>query len=401
MIYLDNASTSFPKRPGVVRAVADYLSELGVSPGRGQYDAARRAENIVEQTRTMTAMLLGMDKPDAIAFTMNATHALNIAIKGMVRPAGRIIVTSFDHNSVVRPAYKVAVDRGAEFRVCPLDADGAPDLEALAELCRHPDVVVAATHASNVTGRVLPVADMARIVAAQGHRFILDVSQSAGWLRIRADAWQIGVIAGTGHKGIGGAQGVGFLAVRDDSAVEPLLEGGVGQNSISLHHPGIGHERYEAGTPNMPGISGLRAALRIRLDEGIGSAKLLHANAVMRSLLDFLSDHPDYHMVGRNGTADAWMPVVSFNLDGMAPVILADELARKYRIATRAGLHCAPLIHEALGTSPNGAVRISCSDTTTAAEIAAAVEALASIAEDFRANFPPNRPPGRTAIRSV
>lgn len=376
MIYLDNAATTLKKPAEVLEAVMDAFGRLG-NAGRGVNSASLDASRSLYAAREEAAALFHAGRPQQIAFTANVTEALNMALQGLVSPGDRVVATAADHNSVLRPCYLLA-ERGAQLAVTPCDRQGCLDYAALEELVTPGTRVVVCTHASNVTGNVYDVRRIAELAHENGALFVLDAAQTAGCLDIDAEALGLDVLCFTGHKGLYGPQGTGGLYVRPGLAIRPLLAGGTGVQSYNKHQPTEMPTLLEAGTLNGPGISGLAAGIRFVRDLGPETieARVLHlADRFVASVrrIPGITLYGDFSGP-RTG-------VVSLNLDSFDAASVSDALYENYGIATRAGAHCAPLMHEALGTRERGVVRFSFSWFNTDEEVDTAVRALAELAE--------------------
>ena len=376
-VYLDHASTSNPKPDAVWHAVRDYLTDLGVSPGRGGYRAARAADVVVEETRAALAMLLGAADPSRIAFVANATHALNIAITGSVSTGDHVVTTNTEHNSVLRPLEALARAGVISYTVVDVAEDGVLDLDRFASAMRPMTRLVVANHASNVTGAVAPARELGTIARAAGAMFLLDASQTLGLLDVDVDALGVDIVAFTGHKSLRGPSGTGGLYVREPARVAPLLRGGTGSTSHSLTHPAAMPAKFEAGTPNYLGIAGLKAAVELILAEGVAVVREREMTLFARCLrrlrtIEGLVVHEVHPALPR-------VPVVSINAEHLYPSELSAVLDAEFEIMTRAGIHCAPLIHRSLGTAPHGTVRVSLGATTTSDDIDALIDALTAI----------------------
>ncbi len=365
MIYLDSAATSFYKPQSVSRAMRCALAEM-TSPGRGGHPAAMRAADTVYECREAAAALFVMSDPTRVVFTMNATHALNLAIRTCVRPGDAVVVSGYEHNSVTRPLHAL----GAEVRV----AAGrlfSPEavLEDFERLLPGAKCAVC-THVSNVFGFVLPVEEIAALCAAQGVPLIVDASQSAGVLDVRLSALRAAFIAMPGHKSLLGPQGTGLLLCGMDA--EPLLYGGTGSQSALQTMPEELPERLEAGTHNVPGIAGLQAGLRYV------SPRLADIRAqetrLLRQLAEGARDLPDLELF-YDESARSQVGVLSMRSRTLDSEAFAERLA-EHGVAVRAGLHCAPLGHRSAGTIETGTVRFSMSPFNTEQEITEAIRIL-------------------------
>ena len=374
-IYLDNASTSFPKAPGTAEAMYDYVKSCGCNVSRGGYDEAYQAEELVLDTRQrLTRLFHGPDCRNVV-FTKNITESLNVLLKGLLHSGDHVLVSAMEHNAVMRPLTQLAA-RGIAFDRVPCGPDGSLRPEELAGLLRPETRAVVMLHASNVCGTLLPAAEVGAFCRDHGLLFVLDTAQTAGAFPIDMETMHIDALAFTGHKGLLGPQGIGGFILRPELArrMEPLLSGGTGSVSHSEEVPAFMPDRFEAGTLNLPGIMGLHAALVWLEREGIHRIRQ-HELALTARFLEGLRDIPRLRAVGRRG-AEGRAAVVSVACEGIDPAFLADALGREYGVLTRVGLHCAPNAHRTLGTYPAGTVRFSFGPWNTEAHADAALAAL-------------------------
>ena len=382
-IYLDQASTSFPKAPGTADAVYRYMTECGCNVSRGGYAGAYSAEELVYDTRVLLCRLFGCGEadPKRVIFTKNVTESLNILIKGLLRPGDHVLVSSMEHNAVMRPLGQLA-GQGIRVTRVPCAEDGSMDPADLEARIEKDTKAVVMLHASNVCGTVLPAAEIGSVCRAKGIRFILDTAQTAGVLPLDMDAMGIDALAFTGHKGLLGPQGTGGFLIREEMAaeMEPLITGGTGSISHTEDVPDFLPDRFEAGTPNMPGIAGLNASLNWLLAQPEGSV-LSHELKLTRRFLRSLEEAEKeglLRIVGKRGT-EGRTGVVSIVPLRMDPSELAFRLDEQYGIATRVGMHCAPSAHRTLGTWPTGTVRFSFGLFNTEEETNTAAQAVTEI----------------------
>ena len=366
MIYLDNAATSFPKAPGVVEAVVHNLTQVGANPGRSTHRFAQEGGRTLFQARQACAALFGVPEASRLVFTRNATEALNLAILGRVPPGGCVALSSLEHNAVMRPLRHLEATKGVRLLIIPFDACGSPDPAALAAaLGAHPDLMVL-TAASNVSGALTPVGDLAALCRAAGVPLCLDASQLAGHAPLSVKDLQVPLLCFTGHKGLLGPGGTGGLYAEPGFEPEPLLRGGTGSASASENQPLDFPDRLEAGTANLPGLAGLAASVAWLSATGLGMIQAREA-ALCDHLLRGLLALPGVAVAGP-GPGQARAPLVSIQVQGRDLGELALELDRR-EIATRVGLHCAPAAHRSLGTFPAGTLRFAPGFFTTGAEI--------------------------------
>ncbi|NJE74225.1 aminotransferase class V-fold PLP-dependent enzyme [Pseudoflavonifractor sp. SW1122] len=370
MIYLDAAATSFLKPPCVAQAVVDAMHTVG-SPGRGAHPLTLAASRTVWACREAVAELLGATDPARVCFTPNSTVALNTAICGLYGPGDHVITTALEHNSVLRPLYRL---EGLELTILPADETGNIDYGDFTRALRPNTRGVVCTHASNVTGNTLDLKCIGNFCRAHGLTFVVDASQSAGVLEVNQQAVGASVVCFTGHKGLLGPQGTGGLSVAPDVTLRPFVVGGSGVHSYDRRHPRDLPEGLEAGTLNAHGLAGLLAGITYIKEQGRENLYRKEMK-LARTFIDGVRDLPGVTLYG---DVDALhrTAVVSLNLGEEDAGAVADVLAQEFGICTRAGAHCAPLIHEALGTSARGAVRFSFSHLNTPQEVAQAVDAV-------------------------
>ena len=376
-IYLDSAATSLHKPPQVARAVAEAICTAG-NAARGVHGASMAASRTVYDTRCLAARLLGCPRPDHVAFTANSTMALNMAICGLLSPEGHAISTDLEHNSVLRPLYALQ-RQGMGLSFLPADGNGRLDYDALEGLFRPNTRAVVCTHASNVTGDMPDIPRIAALAHAHGALLILDASQTAGAVPLDMTALGADVLCFTGHKSLLGPQGTGGLCIRPGVELRPLLRGGTGIHSYDREQPQAYPARLEAGTLNTHGIAGLHAALKF-IEKADVSAIGAHERALMRRFYDGVKDLDGVTVYGDFSRSER-AAVVALNIRDYDSAEVADALFADYDIATRAGAHCAPRMHEALGTVQQGAVRFSFSYFNTKNEVDTAIAAVRELAE--------------------
>lgn len=358
MIYFDHAASSWPKPDGVAQAMAEAIEEYGANPGRGGHQLANKASEVIYKTRKLLALLFRIQDPNRIVFYPNATGALNQAIKGFDWESGdQIIATMYEHNSVRRPLEFVRREYGVDVLYIQPDHNGDIHLEELEKQINQKTKLIVTTHVSNLTGAILPIADIGK-VAHQFHiPYLVDASQSAGILPIDVGAMYIDLLAFPGHKGLLGPQGTGGLYLSPKMTLKPLLHGGTGSHSEGADQPQDSPQRYEAGTLNTPGIAGLHAGLSFLLKEGIEEIEK-HEQELTQYALQRLSTIKGVRLYGPD-VDKRRAAVIALNLEGVDPQELASILDQHYGIATRAGLHCTPLAHQSIQTEENGTLRIS------------------------------------------
>ena len=364
MIYLDNAATSFPKPPQVVRAMTEALTEYGANPGRGGHQLAIRAGRTVEKCRELAAELLGAASPEQVVFTRNCTESLNIAISGMLHRGDEVVCSHGEHNAVMRPLERHVRRDDVTVRVMRPDAQGLISPDALRMAITARTALVILCHASNVTGVVQPIRELGTVCRERGVPLLVDAAQTAGILDVTLDGLNADLIAMPGHKGLMGPHGTGLLVLRRGIAPEPLILGGTGSMSESIRQPDMLPDRYESGTMNLPGIAGLLAGLEFMTQhrESIRQYEA-HLNDRLRRQL---AEIPGLRILGDE--AAPRVGVTSVVPEGMDGSGLADALDAT-GVAVRSGLHCAPAMHSYLGTLQSGAVRFSPGPYNTEQEI--------------------------------
>ena len=387
-IYLDNASTTFPKPQVIADAVYQYITQAGTNIGRGT--CAAKAEDIVFTTRQQLCEFFHGDDCKNVVFTKNITESLNVLIKGLLRPGDHVLVSAMEHNAVMRPLAQIgaelttynAPNNKITFSRLPCDTQGKLCTDQLAKLVLPNTKAIITTHASNVCGTVLPLAEVGSFCAQHGLKFIVDSAQTAGVLPIDMQAMHIDALAFTGHKGLLSPQGVGGFLIRESliDAITPLIVGGTGSLSHTEKTPSFMPDKFEAGTLPLPAIVGLHASLGWLKEQGIANI-LAHELMLTQRLLSGLAaleQQELLHIVGRRDCKER-IGVVSITTERIDLAELAYLLAENYAIATRIGLHCAPSAHKTLGTYPTGTLRFSCGWQNEEQDIDAALNALSKI----------------------
>ena len=377
MIYLDSSATSFLKPPQVAEAVFRSFNTIG-NAGRGAHAPTLNASRLIYDTREKLAALFGTPDPSRIAFTCNATEALNIAIHGAIHPGEHVITTACEHNSVLRPLY-LKEKEGTELTIISADKKGRIRYDLLESSVKSNTSAIVLTHASNLSGNVTDLAFVSNFAKKHGLLLIVDASQTAGSLTINVVKMGIDILCFTGHKGLFGPQGTGGLYVREGLTLSPLKSGGSGIHSFDRQHPTDMPTALEAGTLNGHGIAGLNAGLDYILSTGV---KNIHAKEISlaRRFVNGISDISDLKLYG-DIDAPLRTPIISLNIGNMSSASVSDILWEDYEICVRAGAHCAPLMHKTFGTEKQGAVRFSFSCFNTEAEIDTAIRAMHEIAE--------------------
>jgi cysteine desulfurase family protein len=383
MIYLDNAATSFPKPEEVYRGMDAFVRAAGANPGRAGHRLAAAAEAMIQETRGLLAGLFGCARPERVVFCLNASDALNMAIKGVVRAGDHVITSVLEHNSVSRPLNRMAQDGLITLTRLPATAGHLVDPDAVARALTPKTRLVVLTHASNVTGTTQPVGEIGRRVRETGALFLVDAAQSASVVRIDVERDAIDLLAFTGHKGLLGPTGTGGLVVGERADVRPWREGGTGGDSTRPIQPEELPHRLEGGTPNVFGIAGLREGVRWVMGRGL-DAIAAHERALLTAFLGALDDPGRFSWYGADRAllergGEGRVGLLSFNHPGMTAAGLAAALDSRHGVAVRAGLHCAPYAHRHLGTFPEGTARISVGVLTTADEVRLAAQAIQDI----------------------
>lgn len=381
-IYLDQASTSFPKAPGVAQAMMDYLTMNGVNVNRGCYSSAYSAEEVIYETRQLLAELFHFSKCKNVIFTPNVTTSLNFILKGFLKPGDHILVSAMEHNAVMRPVVQLA-SSGISFDRIPCRTDGSMILEKVEELIRPETKAIVTLHASNVCGTRMPLDALGEICQRHQLYFVVDSAQTAGIVPINMDKMHIDALAFTGHKGLRGPQGTGGFLVSQELAeqMEPLISGGTGSVSHTEEIPDFMPDRFESGTPNLPGIYGLHEALLYLKTHSLQAIneKELSLTGYFLEQLQALDDTGRHiRIIGKKDLTDR-NAVVSIQTPEIDMSQVAWQLDNEYGVMTRVGLHCAPNAHKTLGTYPAGTIRFSFGLENTKNELDFAIQGLKKI----------------------
>lgn len=376
-IYLDHAATSFPKPPQVCSAIIDFMRDNGASPGRGNYAKAQEADLLLYHTRKALCKLFNAKRPSEIIFTANATEALNLALKGILKPGARVLTTSYEHNAMWRPLKKLQLDRGIHVVPIPSLANGQMELSALDNLLAEPTDLIAVCHASNVLGCITPLDAIVSVAQRYNVPVLVDAAQTAGVYPIDLQQTPVDMLAFTGHKGLLGPTGTGGLYIKSGLLPDTLKEGGTGSMSASPFQPDDPPDRYESGTINICGLAGLYAAVQYILENTVATIRC-HEQHLMDLLMDGLPSVPGLRYCGPENAIER-VGLVCFTIEGCDPNHLATQLDTEYGIMARAGLHCAPCAHNLAGTDSTGAVRVSIGYTTGEQDIFALLDALKQI----------------------
>ena len=368
MIYFDNGATTFPKPPSVINAVGSAMRNAGANPGRGGHKLSLKASELIYNSRVTAARLFGVGSPENIIFTDNCTTALNTVIHGLLRGGGHAVISSLEHNAVARPLTHLK-KYGVSFSVAEVfEGDDERTLNSFRTSIRSDTKLAVCTAASNVFGVRLPVERIAAMCRIYNIPFCVDAAQTAGVVPVNMAESGIDFLCTAGHKGLYGPMGTGILAVNSKILPDSLTQGGTGSLSADLEQPEALPDRYESGTPNLPGIAGLNAGMRFVKERG-GKRIMKYELEKAQRLYDMLSDNPAVELYTARAEENHHVPVISFNLRGMDSESVARLLDERFGIAVRAGLHCAPLAHRAFGTESGGTVRAVMSVYTKQYEI--------------------------------
>jgi len=379
MIYLDNAATSFPKPEVVYQVMDDFLRRCSASPGRSAHRLSIEAGRVVYEARESLARLFNLADPLRVVFTKNVTEALNLVLNGILRPGDHVITSSMEHNSVIRPLRSLE-ERGVALTVAQCTTAGFLEPDQVESAIRSHTRLIVLTHASNVAGTLLPVAEIGTIARKHGVLFCVDAAQTAGAFSLDMVSMNVDLLAFTGHKSLFGPPGTGGLCIAPgaEDVLAPLIRGGTGSRSESEYQPSFLPDKYESGTPNTVGLAGLRAGVDFLLSVGVQTVRE-REKQLMQLLIDGLKAIPEVTIHG-SGDADKQVAVLSLSVAGMTSAELAMELDEEYDILCRPGLQCAPTAHRTMGTFPTGTVRLSPGYFTTEDAITATLDAIAAIA---------------------
>jgi cysteine desulfurase family protein len=378
-LYFDNAATSWPKPPAVLKSFEVYQRTVGASAGRGAYPRAQASGTVLAQCRQGLAALVNAPDPQRVVFTLNCSDALNLAIHGLNwRRGDRALVTPFEHNSVLRPLHALKKRRGIAIDIMPVDADGRVLLEKVPNVLRPRTRLVACVHASNVTGVIQPVAEVGAFARKKGIPFLVDAAQSAGALPLDMAAMKIDLLAFPGHKGLLGPLGTGVLVLSKDMDLDPYRQGGTGSLSEVEVQPDFYPDRLETGSHNAPGLLGLFKGVDYVRRRGVASIRR-HERDLLDQFREGVGRIPQLRFFGPSRSVNQ-VAVVSLRLVGEDPRLSAARLWKKSRVMVRAGLHCAPWAHKKIGTFPQGTFRFSFGPFVTAGQIDRALGALRSLA---------------------
>jgi cysteine desulfurase family protein len=380
MIYFDNAATSWPKPSSVIEAMVRFSEDVGANPGRAAHRRAVESGRIVYDAREAVTELFNAPDPLQVIFSASVTEALNLALRGILRPGNHVIASSMEHNSVMRPL-RALEQEGVELTVIPCSPEGFLKAVEVEAAIRPSTTMIVLNHASNVVGTLLPVAEVGRIARQHGLLLLVDAAQTGGAVSVDIQADKIDLLGFTGHKSLYGPMGTGGLIIGervDVGRLRPLMRGGTGSNSELEKQPDFLPDKYESGTPNTVGLAGLRAGVRWVLECSVKQIRA-HEVGMTRRLIDGLRAIDGVTVYG-GLDAKRQTATVSFNIGGMAPSEVGLLLDERYSIMCRVGLHCAPAAHRTMGTFPGGTVRFALGAFNTPEEVEEGVEAVRELA---------------------
>ena len=382
-IYFDNSSTSFPKAPNVGRAMGEFIENGAFNINRGSYEGAYEAGSAVLDTREMLKDLFNCPNSKNVVFTPSVTYSLNFFIKGFLKPGDHVLVTSVEHNAVMRPLVQME-KLGVEFDAVPCDEEGGVTADDFREYIKENTKAIITTHASNVCGTIIPIEEIGALCKEKGLVYAVDTAQTAGILNIDMQKANIDFLAFTGHKGLLGPQGIGGFIASDklEGLIDPVISGGTGSLSDSEEIPDFLPDRFESGTLNLPGIIGLHQALVYLKEAGIDNMRN-EKMEITKYFLDQVKEIDGVKVAGKN-TVEGRLGVVSIDFEGFDNSIVSFYLSSKYKIMTRVGMHCAPRAHKTLKTFPQGTVRFSFSHFNTKEEVDVCIDAIKTILSDLR-----------------
>ncbi|MDU1203988.1 MAG: aminotransferase class V-fold PLP-dependent enzyme [Clostridiales bacterium] len=382
-IYFDNSSTSFPKAPNVGRAMGEFIENGAFNINRGSYEGAYEAGSAVLDTREMLKDLFNAPDSKNVVFTPSVTYSLNYFIKGFLKPNDHVLVTSVEHNAVMRPLVQMK-ELGLEFDVVPCDEEGSITADDFRKYIKENTKAIITTHASNVCGTIIPIEEIGALCKEKGLVYAVDTAQTAGILNIDMQKANIDFLAFTGHKGLLGPQGIGGFISSDklEGLIYPIISGGTGSLSDSEEMPDFLPDRFESGTLNLPGIIGLHQALVYLKEAGIDNMRN-EKMEITKYFLDKVKEIEGAKVAGKK-TVEGRLGVVSIDFEGFDNSIVSFYLSSKYKIMTRVGIHCAPRAHQTLNTFPQGTVRFSFSHFNTKEEVDICIDAIKTILDDLR-----------------
>jgi len=376
-VYMDNGATSFPKAPGVAESMSDYILNVGTNVNRGAYSSSFKAENIIYETRELLCELFCFNKPENVIFTKNITESMNVLIKGLLKEKDHVIVSSMEHNAVMRPLNSL---NKVEYTKVLCSKTGELSIEDVENSINPNTKAIIMTHASNVCGTILDLEKVGQLCRKHNLFFIIDSAQTAGSIDIDINKLNADAIGFTGHKSLLGPQGIGGFIVNDriNNEITTLIEGGTGSLSDREIQPDYMPDKFESGTLNIPGIYGLNASLKYLFNQGVNNIRDKEINLINK-FFEGLFNIKNIELIGKKTSTDR-TGIVSIDFIHNDNGLVAHELSKDYGIMTRSGLHCAPSAHKTLGTFPKGTVRFSLSHFTTLKEIDYAIDCINKIA---------------------
>lgn len=384
-VYLDNGATSYPKAPGVAESMAEYILNVGTNVNRGAYSSSFKAENTVYETRELLCELFRFNKPENVIFTKNITESMNVLLKGLLKENDHAVVSSMEHNAVMRPLNKL---NKVEYTKVICNEKGELNIEDVKKAIKDNTKAIIMTHASNVCGTVLDLEKVGQVCKKHNLFFIIDSAQTAGFQDIDFQKFNADAIGFTGHKGLLGPQGIGGFIVNDriNNEMTTFIEGGTGSLSDTEIQPDYMPDKFEAGTLNIPGIYGLNASLKYLLKNGVKNIREKEIYLLSR-FIDGILNIENIKLIGKTATLDR-TGILSIDFINNDNGIVSHELSKEYDIMTRSGMHCAPSAHKTLGTFPKGTVRFSVSHFTTMEEIDYTIDCINKIATTIRWQYP-------------
>ncbi|HCX03386.1 MAG TPA: cysteine desulfurase [Clostridiales bacterium] len=380
-VYLDNGATSFPKAPGVAQSISDYILNVGTNVNRGAYSASYQAENTLYETRELVCQLFNFNKPENVIFTKNITESLNILIKGLLRNGDHLVVSSMEHNAVMRPLN--ALGDKIEYTKAKCNNLGDLDIKDFEKSFKPNTRAVVMTHASNVCGTILNLEKVGKICKDKGIFFIIDSAQSAGFLDIDFNKLNADAVGFTGHKSLLGPQGIGGFVISNSlvDEMDTFIEGGTGSLSDTEVQPDYMPDKFESGTLNIPGIYGLNASLKYLLKEGLNNVRDKELE-LLDKFIQGIYNIENIEIIGKK-TLEKRTGILSLDFTNKDNGIISHQLSRDFGIMTRCGMHCAPSAHKTLGTFPRGTVRFGLSHFNTLEEIEYTLDSIYKILKNY------------------
>jgi len=380
-VYLDNGATSFPKAPGVAQSISDYILNVGTNVNRGAYSASYQAENTLYETRELVCQLFNFNKPENVIFTKNITESLNILIKGLLRNGDHLVVSSMEHNAVMRPLN--ALGDKIEYTKAKCNNLGDLDIKDFEKSFKPNTRAVVMTHASNVCGTILNLEKVGKICKDKGIFFIIDSAQSAGFLDIDFNKLNADAVGFTGHKSLLGPQGIGGFVISNSlvDEMDTFIEGGTGSLSDTEVQPDYMPDKFESGTLNIPGIYGLNASLKYLLKEGLNNVRDKELE-LLDKFIQGIYNIENIEIIGKK-TLEKRTGILSLDFTNKDNGVISHQLSRDFGIMTRCGMHCAPSAHKTLGTFPRGTVRFGLSHFNTLEEIEYTLDSIYKILKNY------------------